>query len=1037
MEARSAVPRLPVLHRRSTATFFMTEPYRRFVRQNLVSTTANHLDKLRAAFGERVADATEKSQRTDGLEGGQAVYRWEDLQSLKTQWLVITKLVGFLQLQRVCERYVALMDLRRLLTRFVSRKIAEKRRAKRQAMALSIYLEEVPPVTEQLLASLPLFRHWDRNTLRWLVEKWYLVCSVDEPLIDEGTLFKDSNVYLLMDGTVEVTKRLPPTTDVLAHVFARRSEPSHQGHKKMNPDERMSGAVHAMLLQDSVRKAAMRSIARDRAELLRAEHHHHHPATTPGGRSTCHDEIADFDDNDRMGRDLEDDDNTSAKVEALYRSRPPNSLREALLRHVNVVEALTVRCDTKSALPPSASAPNLRNNRQMSIVFGSRLNARDTVKREPVLVGLLPAMENAASLVGVRTGGTRATLWCLPRNFFAEGLKKTRAWYTGSDTPLPPSAPLPPGRLQFEEHFATIHRSLRLDLMDQLLRPSPQSLRNCNLNFVFRDWPDAILEDLIALLRPRCYLAGEVMMDTTLPSTSSGGGGGSAANALRHLLSTENTESGEDPNDSNSKRTPPMQNGVMFIARGVASLQTTKSCARAAVQSKLSSSSHHHHNHQSQHHASPPHHPGSSTLLSPHPHAPSDEPRAKHSRSGARHPNHLTVPATTTAGGGGASFNSTINMGFGLTRSTRTMLTSSSDVAALSTTFLSTTVKQSTEPETDGLAFSLRGSPRIAPPSGAVTTTTTAPLNDPCALVSTTHGELIGPWQSIGDVASLVTERRSYLAIASTPVDAWVCSKDQILSVVQTHPSLLLSIYSSIRQRKVQEVRERGTGMLRLFLAGDPILKPLAEKARWLDELVECATPFWFPPHELIAGGHNSANAVAPCSIMVFLDGSAYVHRPEAKHGGMSHNSNGGASSSVRDSTKENTMADTNLIPGTVLNTAAAILEQPWAHSFHIVAKTPVDGYEITTDALSGLLERLGTDKKGRNKAQPPPQQGGSTPSASSFYDQTTSQPAPHGKPSAKNLELAAALRHKMTVLAVAEMHKSNHVPFVIVRPTA
>ena len=148
------------------------------------------------------------------------------------------------------------------------------------------------------------------------------------------------------------------------------------------------------------------------------------------------------------------------------------------------------------------SSVNLRSNRQMSIVFGSRLNARDTHKTHPVLVGLLPAMENAASLVGVRTAGSRATLWCLPRQYFTEGLQKTRAWFTGSDTPLPPSVPLPPRRAQFEEQFASVHRSLRLDLMGELLVDT--AVRNCNLNFVFRDWPDAILEDLIAL-PPRCY----------------------------------------------------------------------------------------------------------------------------------------------------------------------------------------------------------------------------------------------------------------------------------------------------------------------------------------------------------------------------------------------------------------------------------------------------------------------------------------------------------------------------------------------------
>lgn len=238
----------------------------------------------------------------------------------------------------------------------------------------------------------------------------------------------------------------------------------------------------------------------------------------------------------------------------------------------------------------------------------------------------------------------------------------------------------------------------------------------------------------------------------------------------------------------------------------------------------------------------------------------------------------------------------------------------------------------------------------VGHPSGVAPTLRTVDLSE---LVSLTHEEVIGPWQSAGEIASLVTERRSAVAVANSRVDLWTCPKDKFLSIAQNHPALLSAAYMSIRELRCEEIRKRGTGVLKLFLQGDPLFKGFSDRV--LEEMCNFATPFWIPPHETVCG----KDPTILMSLQVILDGSAFIQKTGAT--GL-----GGGGDGLPDSVVS--LLSSQLTSGTVLNSAAMVLEQTWVHSYQVRTRTVVEGFEITTDAFIRALEKAYGKSKDNGK---------------------------------------------------------------------
>lgn len=454
-------------------------------------------------------------------------------------------------------------------------------------------------------------------------------------------------------------------------------------------------------------------------------------------------------------------------------------------------------------VPPKTLSEALRDN---YVVIGS-------VRSRGALLGVLSILEHEPTFVGYRAGGgKRCLLWRMPRKKLIDAIQRS-----------PPS------------QYLELVRTLRVQQMVQALPPTPQALRNCDVNVVFRHWTDQALEELKHVLTPACFLPGEVLYDSSNPK------GGSLQ--------------------------------IIFIARGVVQLSFTSTHTAAALSAD------------------------GLALTALNNQNGSDNGKIGHHRLQATTGHKPHAPPAKHG-----------NM----------------DASMSMSTF------QSSPPSSPS-----------AIPFTAKTTAVLQPSRDdpsPQDLITVTRTAAAGPWQCIGEAAALVVERRSVVATAASKVDAWWCTKEQFSSIVQSHPALLLDAIVGIRETRCQEIRQRGVGMLRSLLFGDPLLKSAPD--RLIDELVKQAKPFWFPPHEFLCGKDAS---FLP-SLLVILDGSAYVQRPS----GSSFSSNG--TNQLPEAVME--VLSAQLGPGTTLNTAAMILEQPWAHSYTVRTRTAVEGYEISLDAF-------------------------------------------------------------------------------------
>lgn len=740
-------------------SMFMGDAYGRYVREKCVENVKQAIKKVQADTT-RLQDDLAGAGVPDGGE-----LRGDELRAFQSQWLTIVCCVGFLRLRALAMQHAALLNLRRLLAPKIRARYARKRRIQREQTVIQMFRHTMRDMDISFLKELPVFDTLDDVTLTAMLPLWTPRCFIDEFVLDERVGPEGcDDIFVLDNGEIEVTKRRVPTLEVIAQMFATKKYVATHG------------AVVPSLGAPAVRQSFSS------------------PTTAPGGAALRH-------------RSLDTPLSLSSPVVHPHSGSAFAALASAVA--VEKVQQPTAAAsdegDSSTSLYARESSRHGRNSfrppRTLKEALRDNVDVIGVLQKRGVVLGLLETLEAEPSFVGYRAAhGKRCLLWQLPRRVLLEALHKK------------PKTPA----------MGELMRRLRLEQLIMALPPTPQSLRNCDVNVVFRNWTDTALIELVRVLKPASFLPDEIVYD----SSSAG--------------------------------------MVVFIARGVGNMVITTSHALAGLVSSSTGVT------------------GGQTL--------------------AHHNSHRVpnVPGKHTGKKAARPDSPTNNM------------QSSTSMAVL---------------------------PNNSNTLGGVNTVAASSHTD---LVSRTAQLAIGPWQCVGDVASLVAERRTVVVTARSKVDVWRCTKEEFASVVQSHPALLMDAFQGIREARCAELQQRGTGMLRTFLAAEPLFKGISE--RLMDELVAHAKPFWYPPHEYLCGKDAS---FLP-SLSVILDGSAYIQRPSGASFTNAHQFVSEAVSSLMSA---------QLGAGTVLNAAAMLLEQPWVHSFTVRTRTVVEGYDITLDAFQRAVE--------------------------------------------------------------------------------
>lgn len=763
--------------------------------------------------------------------------RGEDIRNFQKQWLVMASLVAFIKLRELARQHAALRKLKDLLTPKIHALYARKRRIAREKTVLGLFGDTMHPITVATMRTMPLFRDLDDGHLESIAPQWTACCNIDEFIIDERE--SDADLFVLDQGVVEITKRRVPTLDVLAQMMASKSYVAAHGAVWMN---NLGGSNHHNNNNDPKEIESPTTTTTEAREgivspLLPT-------AKEEEGSSSSNKPTA----NDTSAGPF----NESGAVVTL--TPPPRGedaaaspfLSRLVKRHRGSVTGL-----------PNVMVIPKKKPKTLSEALRENYDVIGTITERGTALGLLSMLEGASTFVGFRAGhGKRCMLWRLPRRVIMEVFhKRPRSLYV------------------------ELLRELRLGQLRVALPPTPQSLRNCDINIVFRHWTDAALAELITALRPVCFMEGETIWDSATT------GGSVAALAPTSGATTASTK-------------PP----IVFLARGVGALTSSTTHALAAL-----------------------YNPRAQT---------SKNLAAAGSNAKGQHQKKVVAPRQPLAGSGTA--NGAFSRPHGGGRA---------DLQA------------SVNPG-DGLQ-QLQQPPRAVAAIGGNASDRAPEVAD---LFTIETKCVVGPWQSVGDTLALVTERRSSSLVAMSCVDAWMCTREAMTSIIQGHPALLLTAIQSIRDLRAAQVAERGTGMLREFLGTDPLLKLAPE--RFIDDLVAHATPFWLPPHEYLCG----KDPLLLPALMVVLDGTAYAQRTTGAGSGAAPSGGGGSSvgsgSSVTDA-HDSDIFSAQLGPGCILNTAAMLLGQPWVHSYNIRSRTVVEGFEITTEQLTRSAERTFGPRKG------------------------------------------------------------------------
>jgi CRP-like cAMP-binding protein len=792
-----------------------------------------------------------------GLDGVQAngELRGEDLRNFQKQWFVMTSLVAFIKLRELARQHAALRKLKDLLAPKIVALYMKKRRIAREKTVLALFGHTMQPITVTSMRNMPLFRDLDDNTLETLVPHWTACCCIDEFVVDEREL-DSADLYVLDQGLVEVTKRRVPTLDVLAQMMASKSYIANHGSTWMSA---LGGAATISLTtSDTPNPEGGTGNAGLTSPVLKSPLH----MTEAAGNAVL-----------ALQRSGASSQPAAAAVDE-GEDTSPFLARLAQRRRVSVFNANSGVLVIPKRQPKTLSEA-LRENYD---VIG-------TIHQRGTTLGLLSMLEGAPTFVGIRAGSRRCMLWRLPRRLVIDVLRRRP-------------------RTVYEE----LIRELRLVQLPMALPPTPQSLRNCDINLVFRHWTDAALTELIAALNPACFMEGELIWDST-PLQSAAG--------LLHSPAGSHA--------SSSVVKPP----IVFIARGVAALTTSTTHSLASLFNPHYSSPQKHRTGQHANTSAPAKQNGALTSSKKAAVMPPKQPAPPR-------PHRAVLPSPGTQ-----------NLPPPPTTATVDMMAVSLHMSAHATSSLD--------------AINAMQGQRTVVLANSESATEKAPEVGDLLTVETKT--IVGPWQCVGDTQALITERRASSLSAMSRVDAWVCSREVMTSIIQGHPALLLIAIQSIKDLRAAQVAERGHGMLREFLASDPLLKNAPE--RLIDELVANATPFWLPPHEYLCG----KDPLLLPSLMVILDGTAYAQRTSgssgggnSSHGGASGGgANGHASASAQASID---LYSAQLGPGCVLNTAAMLLEQPWVHSFNIRSRTVVEGYEVTSDVFVRCVERTFGSRK-------------------------------------------------------------------------
>ena len=201
--------------------------------------------------------------------------------------------------------------------------------------------------------------------------------------------------------------------------------------------------------------------------------------------------------------------------------------------------------------------------------------------------------------------------------------------------------------------------------------------------------------------------------------------------------------------------------------------------------------------------------------------------------------------------------------------------------------------------------------------------------NDASATVTVT----LGPWTCIGADGIVVNERKSFILLAKSDVDAYMCGKEDIQQLHNKDPSLLMQSRQGICEQREREM-PRGAAIAQVMphvlqaLTRDPAIRTFPDAV--IERLCAAAVPVWLPPNEQILSPTIRA------SIFVIASGVCRAQRV-----------------SLNPSTAA-LEADLNLRSGAVLGTLSVTLELPFP--FSVTTRSVVEAYVISPDALAAAL---------------------------------------------------------------------------------